>query len=100
MRNGVKKNKKEVLSKWSKTNFIKTTYDIDAKGWLFDISLCIDQLKRKEFSLDEIYNFEEHLKSKHPLNNNVRAKIRQQLQILRDREILDFLGNGRYKLKN
>ena len=100
VRNGVKKSKEEVLSKWGKTNFVKTTSDIDAKGWLFDISLCIDQLKKREFSLNEIYTFEPLLKSKHPANNNIRAKIRQQLQILRDKGILEFKGSGWYELKN
>jgi type II restriction enzyme len=100
VRNGVKKSKEEVLSKWGKTNFVKTTSDIDAKGWLFDISLCIDQLKKREFSLDEVYDFEPLLKSKHPANNNVKAKIRQQLQILRDKGILEFKGSGWYELKS
>ena len=100
VRNGVKKSKEEVLSKWGKTTFVKTTSDIDAKGWLFDIFLCIDQLKKREFSLDDVYAFEPILKSKHPANNNVKAKIRQQLQILRDRGILEFSGYGRYKLKD
>ncbi|WP_461207931.1 hypothetical protein [Clostridium sp. DL1XJH146] len=27
----------------------------------------------------------------------MKAKIRQQLQILRDNGIIEFLGNGRYK---
>ena len=37
------------------------------------------------------------LKQKYPMNNFVKDKIRQQLQILRDREIIEFLGKGRYK---
>jgi type II restriction enzyme len=99
VKNGVKKSKDEVLSKWSKTNFVKTTSDLDAKGWLFDVSLCIDQLKKREFSLDDVYVFEPVLKAKHPANNNVKAKIRQQLQFLRDKGILEFKGSGQYKLK-
>ena len=100
VKNGVKKSKDDVLSKWDKTNFVKTTSDTDAKGWLFDISLCIDQLKKRKFSLDEVYAFEPLLKSKHPANDNIRAKIRQQLQILRDKGILEFKGSGWYELKN
>ena len=99
VKNGVRKSKEEVLSKWIKTNFVKTTRDIEAKGWLFDISLCIDQLKKREFSLDEVYAFEPVLKAKHPTNNNIKAKIRQQLQLLRDKDILEFMGSGKYKLK-
>jgi type II restriction enzyme len=39
------------------------------------------------------------LKAKHPANNNIKAKIRQQLQFLRDKDLLEFIGDGRYKLK-
>ena len=30
-------------------------------------------------------------------NNNIRAKIRQQLQFLKDRGFIEFLGDGKYK---
>ena len=100
VKNGVRKSKDEVLNKWGKTNFVRDTKDTETKGWLFDISLCIDQLNKKEFSLVDVYAFESVLKAKHPSNNNIKAKIRQQLQFLRDKDILEFMGNGRYKLKS
>jgi len=100
VRNGAKKTKDEILSKWSKTTFVKNTSDIDTKGWIFDIFLCIEQLKKREFSLEEIYAFEPILKTKHPSNNNIKPKIRQQLQFLRDKGILEFKGSGWYELKN
>ena len=34
----------------------------------------------------------------HPQNRFVRPKIRQQLQILRDLGLLEFLGRGRYRV--
>lgn len=43
-----------------------------------------------------MYNFEAELQLKHPENHNVKAKIRQQLQILRDKGLIQFLGNGQY----
>ncbi|HIT35518.1 MAG TPA: restriction endonuclease, partial [Candidatus Faecousia intestinavium] len=43
------------------------------------------------------YAFEEELILKHPDNHNIRAKIRQQLQQLRNRGIILFLGNGQYQ---
>lgn len=46
--------------------------------------------------LEMMYVFENELSKKHPDNHNVRAKIRQQLQKLRDCGMIDFLGNGRY----
>jgi len=57
-------------------------------------------LKKREFSLDEVYAFEPILKAKHPANNNIKAKIRQQLQMLRDKGILEFKGSGQNELKN
>jgi type II restriction enzyme len=99
VQNGVTKSKNEVLDKWNKTEFVKTTRNIEAKGWLLDVLLCVERLKKREFTLDEVYDFEGYLQSKHPLNNNVKAKIRQQLQFLRDRSIIEFIGRGRYRMK-
>jgi type II restriction enzyme len=91
--------KNEVLNKWNSTEFIKGTRNIEAKGWLLDVLLCVEKIKKQEFSLDEVYRFESYLQSKHPLNNNIKAKIRQQLQFLRDRNIIDFIGRGKYSLQ-
>lgn len=57
----------------------------------------VDQIKQKEFLLADIYKFEKYLHILHPNNNNVKAKIRQQLQILRDNNYIEFLGNGKYR---
>jgi type II restriction enzyme len=86
VQNGLVKNKNEVLDKWSKTEFVRGTHDIEAKGWLLDVLVCVERIKKREFSLDEVYAFEAYLKARHPLNNNVKAKIRQQLQFLRDKK--------------
>jgi Dam-replacing HTH domain len=43
--------------------------------------------------------FEPRLAALYPGNNNVRPKIRQQLQVLRDRGWLEFLGRGRYRVR-
>ena len=57
------------------------------------------QMEKETFSLNDMYSFENYLKIKHPENNNIKAKIRQQLQILRDRGYLKFISRGKYKLK-
>lgn len=62
-----------------------------------DILHCVNAIESEIFTLDMIYFFEKELALKHPNNNNIRAKIRQQLQQLRNRGILYFLGNGRYQ---
>jgi type II restriction enzyme len=62
-----------------------------------DILNCVNRIPNSVFTLNEIYKFENELQVKHPQNNNVRPKIRQQLQFLRDKGILEFLGNGKYR---
>ncbi|WP_226939371.1 hypothetical protein [Psychrobacter cryohalolentis] len=48
-------------------------------------------------SLNQVYAFADLLKLKYPENNHIKDKIRQQLQILRDRGIIKFLGRGHYQ---
>lgn len=68
----------------------------ELRGWTADVLKAVRTLKKKEFKLEEIYGFEEELKRLHPLNAHIRPKIRQQLQLLRDRGIIKFMGNGLY----
>ncbi len=70
--------------------------DIDSRGWLFDVLSCVNRISNDVFELMEVYQYEKILQQKHPNNNNIRAKIRQQLQILRDKGVIKFLGNGKY----
>lgn len=88
--------KKIVEHSFNKTLFLreKTT---DAKGWILDIMLCVDAIKKEEFTLKEMYQFEQKLELKHPNNNFIKDKIRQQLQLLRDKGIIEFVGRGKYK---
>jgi type II restriction enzyme len=90
--------KNKVLEDWNKTLFLKDANSIQVKGWLLDIIQCIEKLNRKKFSLQDLYNFEKYLKIKHPENNNIQAKIRQQLQDLRDNGYLKFTHRGNYEV--
>lgn len=98
--NGLVSDRGKVLEKWKNTTFVRNTHDIESKGWFFDVLICIDKLRKTEFNLDEVYQFEPLLKAKHPQNNNVQAKIRQQLQFLRDKNVIEFVRPGQYRLKN
>lgn len=89
--------KKRVLENWGKTLFLREEKEITAKGWILDVMNCIDALNKKIFSLDEVYIFEKSLQLKHPENKHIKDKIRQQLQFLRDKGYLEFLGKGRYE---
>ncbi|MDP3042432.1 MAG: DpnI domain-containing protein [Candidatus Omnitrophota bacterium] len=98
VRNKVIESKNKVLAEWRKTLFLREEKDIKSKGWILDVMNCIEQLAKKEFTLDEIYSFENNLKQKHPNNRYVKDKIRQQLQFLRDKGYLDFIGRGQYRV--
>lgn len=71
--------------------------NLESRGWLLDVLHCVNNIADEFFTLDQAYQFECILEGKHPANHNVRPKIRQQLQVLRDKGIIEFLGNGRYK---
>lgn len=86
-----------VLSNWQATKFISESKNLESRGWLLDTLNCVERIGKIEFSLDEIYSFETELKIKHPENNFIKDKLRQQLQKLRDKGIIEFLGHGKYK---
>lgn len=98
IKDGVAKEKSEVMSNWQKTIFLKKIKKEESKGWILDIMKCIDELDKKEFTLQEMYRFEEKLSSLYPDNKNIKPKIRQQLQFLRDKGYLEFIEAGKYRL--
>jgi len=71
--------------------------DVTQRGWLFDILYCLDQISEQTFTLNTMYQFDRLLEERHPQNHHIRAKIRQQLQVLRDKGLIEFMGNGHYK---
>jgi len=100
VKNGIVESKNKVLSEWKKTLFLREEKEIGAKGWLLDVMSCIDKLENKEFSLSEVYAFENELSKKYPNNHHVKDKIRQQLQILRDKGYLEFIEKGVYRVSS
>ena len=96
VRNQQELNHSQVILQYEKTKILKTS-NIEARGWLLDTLQCIEKIQNNEFKLNQVYAFEEELQRKHPDNNFIRDKLRQQLQILRDKGVIEFLGNGRYK---
>lgn len=87
---------RKVLTQWKSTSFLKN-YKQKSRGWLIDVMNCIDAIPDNEFKLSQVYHFEKILKQKHPKNNFVKDKIRQQLQILRDKGVLEFVSKGVYR---
>jgi len=99
VQNGVVRPKEIVLEEWQKTLFLRDE-SLEARGWLLDVLKCVESLGKREFTLDEIYAFEGHLSGVYPGNQNVRPKIRQQLQYLRDKGFVDFVSRGNYRLRS
>lgn len=90
--------KEQVLAQWRSTLFLRDQRNADAKGWLLNVMKCIEQIRKPVFSIDEIYRCEGQLRAAYPSNQHIREKIRQKLQILRDKGYLEFLGGGNYRL--
>lgn len=71
----------------------------EERGWTLDVLTTVRDLGREEFSLEDVYAKERELAALHPANRHVRDKIRQQLQVLRDKGLVDFQGRGKYRLR-
>jgi type II restriction enzyme len=99
VQNGVIRPKELVLEGWQKTLFLRGK-SLEARGWLLDVMRCVESLGKREFTLDDVYAFDQHLSELYPGNQNVRPKIRQQLQYLRDRGLIEFVSRGSYRLKS
>jgi type II restriction enzyme len=74
-------------------------FSVEKRGWTLDVLNVVRSMSRQEFSLADVYAFEIQLSRLHPDNRHVRDKIRQQLQVLRDMDLLEFLGGGDYRLR-
>ena len=99
VRAGIPESKESVLAKWRKTLFLRDQ-SVDARGWLLEVMKCVESIGKREFDIEDIYAFEESLSRLYPGNRNVKPKIRQQLQFLRDRGYLDFTSRGHYRLRS
>jgi type II restriction enzyme len=99
VKSGVVRPKDVVLEEWQKTLFLRDQ-SLEARGWLLDVMRCVESLGKRDFTLDEVYAFERHLGDVYPGNQNIKPKIRQQLQYLRDRGFIDFVSRGNYRLRS
>jgi type II restriction enzyme len=99
VQNGLVRAKEAVLAEWQRTLFLRNESP-ETRGWLLDVMRCVESLGKPEFTLDEVYAFERHLGDLYPGNQNVKPKIRQQLQYLRDRGFVEFVSRGSYRLRS
>jgi type II restriction enzyme len=69
-----------------------------SRGWATLTLRIVRSLNKQAFSLHEVYSMEQAFAAAYPENNNIRAKVRQQLQVLRELGYLEFCGRGSYRL--
>lgn len=93
--NGEVMDKSSVKQQYERTLFLKQG-DLKSRGWILDVLSCIEKIPTADFTLEQVYAFTKELEAKHPENNFVQAKIRQQLQYLRDQGYIDFTSRGHY----
>ena len=85
----------QVHEQWQASLFLRQQKS-PSKGWLLAIMKCLDQLPER-FNLKQVYVFEQQLAMQFPENNHIKDKIHQQLQILRDQNVIEFCGRGNYR---
>jgi type II restriction enzyme len=98
IKNGLVIQPESVMNAWKKTAFLAESKSIESRGWTIDVLSCIEKIGHAEFSLDEMYRFEAELAMRYPNNHFIKDKIRQQLQVLRDKGCVEFIRRGKYRL--
>lgn len=98
IRDGAVMPRKSILTQWQRTLFLRSARS-DARGWLIEVMKRLDRFGQRPFGIEDVYSFAGELSRLYPNNRNVKPKIRQQLQFLRDRGYLEFTSRGRYKLR-
>jgi type II restriction enzyme len=96
IKNSQQEDKSRVIDQYQRTLSLQKSR-IDTRGWLMDVLKCVERIPNDEFTIKDMYAFVDELHKKHPENNTVPDKIRQQLQFLRDKGFIQFFGGGRYK---
>jgi len=69
----------------------------EQRGWTLDVLRCVESLSQEVFTNDDVYGFEPELAKLYPDNRHIRDKIRQQLQVLRDRGLLRQPARGQWR---
>jgi type II restriction enzyme len=86
----------DVLKQWQKFSFLNAE-KITNRGWLLELIAIIEKIPQNSFTLSDVYAFAHILQRKFPHNKFIKEKIRQQLQVLRDKNIIRFMGKGIYQ---
>lgn len=96
VKNGKEIDKSNVVGSYERAEGLRTS-NLSSRGWIMDILNCVEKIRTEDFTLQQVYQFEPNLQMRHPDNNFVKDKIRQQLQYLRDKGFIEFTARGNYR---
>jgi len=65
--------------------------------WRYAVLEMVRSFQGEDFNLNELYKFVPSLAKHYPSNYNIESKIRQQLQVLRDLGVVEFVSRGHYR---
>lgn len=68
------------------------------RGWTLDVLRMVQSFGKRRFTTNEAYCFESELARFYPGNKHIQAKIRQQLQVLRDKGFLRQVERGTWEV--
>lgn len=86
-----------VRAAWTRSEFLDE-YRSSQRGWITLTMSLVRRIGTETFSLRDVYALESEAQLAFPDNLHVREKLRQQLQVLRDKGWLEFLSRGTYRL--
>lgn len=92
--NGLVNQPQIVKSQWQTAHSV-SALSLTKRSWIILVLRIVESLPQ-EFTLQQVYAYESELAKSYPTNKNVRAKIRQQLQIIRDLGLIKFIKPGLY----
>ena len=87
----------EIQRSWSATEVLENVEGAE-RGWIAVTLGIVDSIGSRFFSLHDVYAYEARASRLFPNNKNIKAKLRQQLQLLRDMGLIEFRGRGSYAL--
>ena len=87
----------EVREQFQKVKPLKEV-SVNDRGWSLDVLNIVRRLGKQEFTNADVYAYQRELEALHPDNRNIKAKIRQKLQILRDAKLLFHVSSGLWRL--
>jgi hypothetical protein len=87
---GAVRAKESVLAQWLRRLFVRNESP-DTRGWLPDVMNCVESLDKREFTLTKYTPSSGILGDLYFGNQNLKPKMRQQLQFLRNRGFIEFV---------